>query len=70
MEIRPAEISEILKSQIANFDTEAKLPRLGQVLSASATASPASSASTNVMAGEMVEFPRRRQGHGAEPRAR
>ena len=44
MEIRPAEISEILKKQIAAFDTEANVAETGQVLSASVTASPASSA--------------------------
>ena len=33
MEIRPAEISEILKSQIANFDTESNVAETGQVLS-------------------------------------
>ena len=57
MEIRPAEISEILKKQIAAFDTEANVAETGQVLSASATASPACSACRTCMAGEMVEFP-------------
>ena len=33
MEIRPAEISEILKKQIASFDTEADVAETGQVLS-------------------------------------
>ena len=33
MEIRPAEISEILKKQIAAFDTEANVAETGQVLS-------------------------------------
>ena len=33
MEIRPAEISEILKKQIASFDTEANVAETGQVLS-------------------------------------
>ena len=33
MEIRPAEISEILKQQIASFDTEANVAETGQVLS-------------------------------------
>ena len=44
MEIRPAEISEILKKQIASFDTEQNVAETGQVLSASATASRACSA--------------------------
>ena len=33
MEIRPAEISEILKQQIASFDTETNVAETGQVLS-------------------------------------
>ena len=33
MEIRPAEISEILRKQIAAFDTEANVAETGQVLS-------------------------------------
>ena len=32
MEIRPAEISEILKKQIASFDTDANVAETGQVL--------------------------------------
>ncbi len=41
MDIRAAEISSILKTQIANFGAEAHVTEVGQVLSASATASPA-----------------------------
>ncbi len=33
MDIRAAEISSILKSQIANFGTEAEVTEVGQVLS-------------------------------------
>ena len=33
MEIRPAEISDILKKQIAAFDTEQNVAETGQVLS-------------------------------------
>ena len=43
MDIRPAEISDILRQQIASFDTEAEIAETGQVLSV-ATASPACSA--------------------------
>ena len=32
MEIRPAEISEILKQQIAGFDAEANVAEVGTVL--------------------------------------
>jgi F-type H+-transporting ATPase subunit alpha len=56
MEIRPAEISEILKSQIANFDTEANIAETGQVLSVGDGIARIFGLS-NVMAGELVEFP-------------
>jgi F-type H+-transporting ATPase subunit alpha len=56
MEIRPAEISEILKSQIANFDTEANTAETGQVLSVGDGIARIFGLS-NVMAGELVEFP-------------
>ncbi len=41
MDIRASEISDILKSQIANFGIEADVSDVGQVLHRSATASPA-----------------------------
>src|ERR1700712_5959078 len=56
MEIRPAEISEILKSQIANFDTESNVAETGQVLSVGDGIARIFGL-TNVMAGELVEFP-------------
>jgi F-type H+-transporting ATPase subunit alpha len=56
MEIRPAEISEILKSQIANFDTQANTAETGQVLSVGDGIARIFGL-TNVMAGELVEFP-------------
>jgi F-type H+-transporting ATPase subunit alpha len=56
MEIRPAEISEILKSQIANFDTEANTAETGQVLSVGDGIARIFGLA-NVMAGELVEFP-------------
>jgi F-type H+-transporting ATPase subunit alpha len=56
MEIRPAEISEILKTQIANFDTEANVAETGQVLSVGDGIARIFGL-TNVMAGELVEFP-------------
>jgi len=56
MEIRPAEISEILKSQIANFDTEANVAETGQVLSVGDGIARIFGL-TNVMASELVEFP-------------
>src|SRR3984957_20152796 len=56
MEIRPAEISEILKNQIANFDTEANVAETGQVLSVGDGIARIFGL-TNVMAGELVEFP-------------
>src|SRR6201996_45935 len=56
MEIRPAEISEILKRQIANFDTESNVAETGQVLSVGDGIARIFGL-TNVMAGELVDFP-------------
>ncbi len=56
MDIRPAEISEILKKQIASFDTEAEISETGQVLSVGDGIARVFGLQ-NVMAGEMVEFP-------------
>src|SRR5271166_280661 len=55
MEIRPAEISEILKKQIAAFDTEADVAETGQVLSVGDGIARVFGLQ-NVMAGELVEF--------------
>ncbi|HEX3350050.1 MAG TPA: F0F1 ATP synthase subunit alpha [Acetobacteraceae bacterium] len=56
MDIRPAEISEILKRQIASFDTEANVSETGQVLSVGDGIARVFGLQ-NVMAGELVEFP-------------
>jgi F-type H+-transporting ATPase subunit alpha len=56
MEIRPAEISEILKNQIADFDSEANVAETGQVLSVGDGIARIFGL-TNVMSGELVEFP-------------
>src|ERR1700723_1475798 len=56
MDIRPAEISEILKKQIAAFDTEANVAKTGQVLSVGDGIARVFGLQ-NVMSGEMVEFP-------------
>jgi len=56
MDIRPAEISEILKKQIASFDTEANVAETGQVLSVGDGIARVFGLQ-NVMSGEMVEFP-------------
>src|SRR5208282_2693300 len=56
MEIRPAEISEILKKQIAAFDTEANVAETGQVLSVGDGIARVFGLQ-NCMAGEMVAFP-------------
>ncbi len=56
MEIRPAEISEILKKQIANFDTEANVAETGQVLSVGDGIARVFGLA-NVMSGELVDFP-------------
>jgi F-type H+-transporting ATPase subunit alpha len=56
MEIRPAEISEILKSQIAAFDSDANVAETGQVLSVGDGIARVFGLQ-NVMAGELVSFP-------------
>ncbi len=56
MDIRPAEISDILKKQIAAFDTEANVAETGQVLSVGDGIARIFGLQ-NVMAGELVEFP-------------
>jgi F-type H+-transporting ATPase subunit alpha len=56
MDIRPAEISEILKAQIANFDAEANVAEVGTVLTVGDGVARVYGLQ-NVMAGEMVEFP-------------
>ena len=56
MEIRAAEISAILKEQIANFGTEAEVAEIGQVLSVGDGIARVHGLD-KVQAGEMVEFP-------------
>lgn len=56
MEIRAAEISAILKQQIANFGNEADVAEVGQVLSIGDGVARVHGLD-NVQAGEMVEFP-------------
>ncbi len=56
MEIRAAEISEILKQQIADFGTEAEVAEVGQVLSVGDGIARVYGLD-NVQLGEMVEFP-------------
>jgi F-type H+-transporting ATPase subunit alpha len=56
MEIRAAEISAILKEQIANFGSEADVAEVGQVLTVGDGIARAYGLD-NVQAGEMVEFP-------------
>ena len=56
MDIRAAEISSILKEQIADFGTEAEVSEVGRVLSVGDGIARAHGLD-NVQAGEMVEFP-------------
>ena len=56
MDIRPAEISEILKKQIAGFDSEANVSEVGTVLTIGDGIARVYGLQ-NVMAGELVEFP-------------
>jgi F-type H+-transporting ATPase subunit alpha len=70
MDIRPAEISEILKQQIAGFDAEANVAEVGTVLTVGDGIARVYGLQ-NVMAGEMVDFPSAGlKGHGAQPRDR
>ena len=56
MDIRPAEISEILKAQIAGFDAEANVAEVGTVLTVGDGVARVYGLA-NVMSGELVEFP-------------
>ncbi len=56
MDIQAAEISSILKQQIANFDTDTDVSEVGQVLSVGDGIARVHGLD-NVQAGEMVEFP-------------
>jgi F-type H+/Na+-transporting ATPase subunit alpha len=56
MDLRAAEISNILKQQIASFGTEAEVSEVGQVLSVGDGIARVYGLD-NVQAGEMVEFP-------------
>ncbi|MGY9005934.1 MAG: F0F1 ATP synthase subunit alpha [Alphaproteobacteria bacterium] len=56
MDIRPAEISAILKEQISNFGTEAEVAEVGRVLSVGDGIARVYGLD-KVQAGEMVEFP-------------
>ena len=55
MDIRAAEISRVLKDQIANFGTEAEVSETGQVLSVGDGIARIHGLD-NVQAGEMVAF--------------
>src|ERR1700724_3019997 len=61
MEIRPAEISAILKQQIASFGNEADVAEVGQVLSIGDGIARVYGLD-KVQAGEMVEFPNGEKG--------
>ncbi|MFT8243644.1 F0F1 ATP synthase subunit alpha [Roseomonas sp. BN140053] len=56
MDIRPAEISDILKKQIAGFDSDANVSEVGTVLTVGDGIARCYGLQ-NVMAGELVEFP-------------
>jgi F-type H+-transporting ATPase subunit alpha len=56
MDIQPSEISAILKREIQNFDSEAEVTEVGQVLSVGDGIARVYGLD-NVQAGEMVEFP-------------
>ena len=56
MDIQPSEISAILKREIREFDAEAEVTEVGQVLSVGDGIARVYGLD-NVQAGEMVEFP-------------
>ena len=56
MDIRAAEISKVIKDQIANFGTEAQVSEVGSVLSVGDGIARIHGLDS-VQAGEMVEFP-------------
>src|SRR3954466_5881409 len=56
MDIQPSEISAILKREIRNFDAEAEVAEVGQVLSVGDGIARVYGLD-KVQAGEMVEFP-------------
>ena len=56
MEIRPAEISEILKQQISGFDADANVAEVGTVLTVGDGIARVYGLQ-NVMSGELVDFP-------------
>ena len=56
MDIRAAEISRVIRDQIANFDAEAEVSEVGTVLSVGDGIARIYGLD-NVQAGEMVEFP-------------
>ena len=67
MDIRAAEISAILKEQIANFGTEAEMAEVGRVLSVGDGIARVYGLD-EVQSGEMVEFEDGTKRPGAEPR--
>ncbi|MCA3254649.1 MAG: F0F1 ATP synthase subunit alpha, partial [Alphaproteobacteria bacterium] len=56
MDIRAAEISQVIREQIANFGSDAQVSEVGQVLSVGDGIARVYGLD-NVQAGEMVEFP-------------
>src|SRR4028119_1518277 len=56
MDIRAAEISRVIRDQIANFDAEAQVSEVGTVLSVGDGIARIYGLD-NVQAGEMIEFP-------------
>ena len=65
MEIRAAEISKVIKDQIANFGTEAEVSEVGSVLSVGDGIARIHGLD-NVQAGEMVQFVSGDQGGGVQ----
>ena len=69
MDIRAAEISKVIKDQIASFGTEAQVSETGQVLSVGDGIARIHGLD-NVPGGRDGRIRQRRAGHGAEPGGR
>ena len=66
-EVRPDEVSAILRKQLAGFEKEVDVYDVGTVLQVGDGVARVYGLSKALMS-ELVEFPARRVRHGAEPR--
>lgn len=67
MQLRPEEISSVIKAQIKNYDTKIEQSETGTIILIGDGIARADGLE-NVMANELVSFAKRRIRHGNEPR--